>query len=134
MTHPFLSDEWFAAVRAVRDKYVDQEPPFPQTLRINLVVTATPFDTGDLKIHLDTTSGHPSVEPGMLDAPDCTVTTDYGIARKLIVDQDPAAVMQAFMSGKIKVQGDMSKLLAINMAMPDETAKTIAREIKAITA
>ena len=43
--------------------------------------------------------------------------------------------MQAFMGGKIKVQGDMMKMMAMQTAMPqDETAKTIAEEIKGITA
>ncbi len=43
--------------------------------------------------------------------------------------------MQAFMSGKIKVQGDMMKLMAMQTAIPiDETTDKIADEIKAITA
>jgi putative sterol carrier protein len=49
------------------------------------------------------------------------------------VEQDQAAAMQAFMSGKIKVQGDMTKLMMMNAAPPDDLAKTVASEIKAIT-
>jgi putative sterol carrier protein len=42
--------------------------------------------------------------------------------------------MQAFMSGKIKVQGDMMKMMAMQTSMPqDDIAKTIAAEIKGIT-
>ena len=42
--------------------------------------------------------------------------------------------MQAFMAGKIKVQGDMMKIMAMQSAMPqDEISKKIAEEIKAIT-
>ena len=41
--------------------------------------------------------------------------------------------MQAFMSGKIKIQGDMTKLMAMQGAPPDEFAKKVAEEIKAIT-
>ncbi|MCB0956837.1 MAG: SCP2 sterol-binding domain-containing protein, partial [Ilumatobacter sp.] len=48
---------------------------------------------------------------------------------------DQAAGMQAFMSGKIKVQGDMMKMMAMQTAMPqDDIAKQIATEIKDITA
>ena len=56
--------------------------------------------------------------------PDLTLTTDYDTAKKIFVDQDQAAGMQAFMAGKIKVQGDMMKMMAMQTAMPqDETAK-----------
>jgi putative sterol carrier protein len=50
------------------------------------------------------------------------------------VDQDPQAGMQAFMSGKIKVQGDMMKLMQMQGTAPDETSKKVADEIKGITA
>ena len=63
-----------------------------------------------------------------------TVTTDYTTARNIFVEQDPNFTMQAFMSGKIKVEGDMLKMMALQGAMPqDETAKIIAAEIKSIT-
>ncbi len=42
--------------------------------------------------------------------------------------------MQAFMAGKIKVQGDMMKMMAMQTSMPqDNVAQTIADEIKSIT-
>ena len=43
--------------------------------------------------------------------------------------------MQAFMAGKVKVQGDMMKLMAMQTAMPnDAISQQIAEEIKGITA
>ena len=66
--------------------------------------------------------------------PDATITTDYVTAKALFVDGDQAVAMQAFMAGKIKVQGDMMKIMAMQTAMPqDELSKQIADEIKAIT-
>ena len=63
------------------------------------------------------------------------MTTDYDTARKVFVDQDQAAGMQAFMAGKIKVQGDMMKMMALQTAMPqDDVAKQISAEIKDLTA
>ena len=41
--------------------------------------------------------------------------------------------MQAFMSGKIKVQGDMAKLMAMQQGAPDPKAAEIAARIQAIT-
>ena len=71
---------------------------------------------------------------GELPDADLTVTTDYATAHKIFVDQDQAAGMQAFMSGKIKVQGDMTKLMMMNALPPDELTKTMAAEIKEMTA
>ena len=51
------------------------------------------------------------------------------------IEQDQAAGMQAFMAGKIKVQGDMMKMMAMQTAIPsNDFTDTIAEEIKAITA
>ena len=75
------------------------------------------------------------LELGAMETPDLTVTTDYDTARKIFVEQDQAAGMQAFMAGKIKVQGDMMKMMALQTAMPqDEIAKRISSEIKDLTA
>ena len=72
---------------------------------------------------------------GEIDSPDLTVTTDWETARKIFVDGDQAAGMQAFMSGKIKVTGDMMKMMQMQTSMPqDDIAKKIAAEIQEITA
>jgi putative sterol carrier protein len=101
---------------------------------MNQVITDTPFDSGDVHLYLDTSSGSLAMEFGELETPDLTLTTDYGTAKSIFVDQDQAAGMQAFMAGKIKVQGDMMKMMAMQTSMPqDEIAQTIASEIKDIT-
>ena len=38
--------------------------------------------------------------------------TDYATAKQVFVSGDPNAGMQAFMQGKVRVQGDMAKLMA----------------------
>lgn len=135
MPNPFLSDEWMAEAKAIRSKYEGQTGKVSQSIRVNQVITDVPFGSGTINSFIDTSSGDVVMDLGTLDAADVTVTTDYATAKKLFVDQDQAAAMQAFMGGKIKVQGDMMKMMAMQTAMPnDETAKTIADEIKAITA
>lgn len=134
MTHAFLSDDWMAAAKAVREKYADQAAKVTTIVRMNQTITDVPFGEGTLSVFLDTSSGDVVLELGALDAPDLTVTTDYDTARKIFVDQDQAAGMQAFMAGKIKVQGDMMKMMALQTGMPqDETAKLISTEIKDLT-
>ena len=135
MPHPFLSDEWMTEARAIREKYAGQTGKVTQSLRINQVLSGAPFGDGTVQFHIDTSSGDVVLERGHLEDADVTVTTDYDTAKAIFVDQDPAAGMQAFMTGKIQVQGDMMKLMALQTAMPsDETSRQIAEEIKAITA
>ena len=134
MTHVFLSDDWFEAVQAVREKHADEVPEITVVIRINQVITDVPFGDGEVHSYIDTSSGTMQMEQGELDEPDTTITTDYDTARALFVEQDQAAVMQAFVGGKITVQGDMMKLMAMQTAIPDTDATdTISDEIAALT-
>lgn len=45
------------------------------------------------------------------------VTVDYEVARKLFLEGDVSAGMQAFMAGQIRVEGDMSRLLLLQQHM-----------------
>jgi len=134
MTHAFLSDEWLAAAKAVREKYTDQATKVTTSIKMNQIITDVPFGEGTLNVYLDTSSGDVVMDLGAMDAPDLTVTTDYETARQVFVEQNQAAGMQAFIAGKIKVQGDMMKMMALQSAMPnDEIARLIATEIKELT-
>ncbi|MGB3734294.1 MAG: SCP2 sterol-binding domain-containing protein [Ilumatobacter sp.] len=134
MAYPFLSQEWMDAARAIREQHADEVPDVAADLRINVAVTDVPFDDETVNAFLDTTSGAVVMELGELDEPDVTVTTDYPTAQALFVDQDPAIAMQSFMNGKIKVQGDMMKLMAMQTSLPsNEASEKIAQEIKDIT-
>jgi putative sterol carrier protein len=134
MPFPFLSVEWMDAAKAIREKYADQSPAITISVRMNQVITDTPFDEGEVRLFLDTSSGSLVMESGELETPDLTLTTDYETAKKIFVDQDQAAGMQAFMAGKIKVQGDMMKMMAMQTSMPqDDVTRNIAEEIRSIT-
>lgn len=134
MAHPFLSEEWMTAARAIREKYADEVPNVEADLRINQVIQDVPFGDSDVECFLDTSSGAVVMELGSLDEPDVTITTDYETAQALFVDQDPAIAMQAFMNGKVKVQGDMMKLMAMQTSLPsNEFSEKISQEIKDIT-
>jgi SCP-2 sterol transfer family len=134
LPHPFLSPEWFDEVHAIRDRYADGAPSTAPQIRMNQIITGAPFGDDDIKLYVDTSQGAMMLERGELESPDVTVTTDYETARKVLVDQDAAAGMQAFMSGKIKVQGDMAKLMAMQASPPDDVARQIADAIKDVTA
>lgn len=136
VAHPFLSDEWIEAARAIREKYLGQVPKIPFSVRMNQVITKVPFGEGTLHSHIDTSSGELLMDLGHVEKPDLTVTTDYETARLLFLGRDPQAAMQAFLSGKVKVDGDMTKMMVLQSQQnqKDELAEKIADEIQAITA
>jgi hypothetical protein len=136
MSHPFLSDEWIAAARQIRERHHGTvELPGGGSIRMNQIITDVPFGDGTIESHLDTSSGTLVFELGHLEEPDLTVTTDYETAKMIFVDQDPAAGMQAFLQGRIKINGDLMKLMAMQAAIPaSEEAQAAADEIRAITA
>ena len=132
--YTFLSDEWMQATHAIREKYESQMPPIAMSIRINQVITDVPFGEGTINAYIDTSSGVFVFDLGELEEPDAVMKTDYETARALIVDRDPALAMQAFMAGKIRVQGDMMKLMALQTAVPEnEFSEQVAEEIAAIT-
>ena len=126
-TYPFLSDEWIAEARKIRAEMADAEAASDvtaATVRMNQVITEVPFGSGRLDAHLDTSSGTLEMETGHLENPDVTVTLDYETAKAIFVDGTLDAGMKAFMEGKVRVQGDMAKLIAAlqQLAPPDPGA------------
>ena len=131
--YAFLSDEWLEAAKKIREEYAGQTSPPAHAVRMNQIVTDVPFGDGTINAHMDTSGGSIEMDTGHLDDPDLTVTLDYATAKAILVEGNPQAGMQAFMAGKIKVQGDMTKLMAMQSGPPDETAQKVAERIKEIT-
>ena len=133
--HPFLSDEWIAAARAIRAEYEGRTPAPPMAVRMNQVVNEVPFGEGTINAHLDTSDGQVDLELGHLEAPDLTVTLDYETAKNLLVEANPQAGMQAFMAGRIRVDGDIAKLMAFQQQAVtiDPIAVEIALRVREIT-
>jgi len=50
---------------------------------------------------------------GLIDGAPTKLTVPYSVARAMFVEGNQQAAMQAFMSGQIKVEGDMTKLMAM---------------------
>ena len=135
MSHQFLSESWIEAARDIRHRYSGDVPAIDVVVRINVITTKVPFGDGSISAYIDTSNGSVEMELGSIEESDLTVTTDYETARKLFVEQDPTASMQAFMAGRIKVEGDITRLMVMQTSLP-QTDKTdaVAAEIKAITA
>src|ERR1700722_3088129 len=115
-SYPFLSDEWLDEARKIRAEYEGKTAPVPHVVRMNLVVTAVPFSDDDILAHLDTSNGELVLDTGHLETQDLKVTVDYDTAKAILIEGNPQAGMQAFMAGKVRVEGDMAKLMALQAA------------------
>ena len=134
----FLSPEWLQAAQELRQRYASRIAPMRALVRINHVITGTPYgEAGTVLAHIDTTSG--SLDLGHLDSPDATITVDYETAKEILLSNDPQVMMRSLLMGKLKVDGDASAVMSLQSEMPnDETSRAAAEEIlqelRAITA
>jgi putative sterol carrier protein len=132
--YQFLTDEWVAEAKRIRESIEGELPKPAHEVRMNLVITAVPFGEGTLQAHMDTSDGEMRMDLHHVEDPQLTVTVDYDTAKAIFVDGNPQAGMQAFMAGKVKVEGDMTKLMAMQTATPDPLAAKVSEAIKDMTA
>ena len=104
----FLSDEWFSAVTALMAEH-GADAPAATSMMLNMVVTDTPW--GERQMHMGAIEGKAEMGQGHAEGADVTLTTDYATAKDVFISGNQQAGMQAFMAGKVKVQGDMTKLM-----------------------
>jgi len=106
--YPFLSDAWFDAAEKVIAEHAAVAPPGASVV-MNLEVT-----DGDrtVEFYMGARDGATMFGTGKTDGADVTLSTDIDTARAVFLDGNPQAGMQAFMAGKVRVQGDMTKLMA----------------------
>lgn len=136
--YPFLSDEWLDEARKIRAEYQGKIPAITVSVRMNQIIKEVPFGDGTINAHVDTSSGEMEMETGHLESPDLTVTIPYDVAKAILVNNDAAVGMQAFLGGKIKVDGDVTKMMALQTAgassINDPNAVELAKRLQGITA
>jgi len=109
----FLSAEWAEALKA----RLNDDAPFKvatatQTAKIQQVITS-----GDGEIHYWITIDSGTIDMGVgdVDAPDATITQSYDTAVGLAHGQVNAVT--AYMTGKIKIAGNLGLLLGLQGAL-----------------
>jgi hypothetical protein len=128
MTHVFLSPEWFAAVDELIARAGDLHiPAAMRAAEINITVHTPRGDVQVSVVNGALAAGH---RP---DAP-TQIALDEALARKVFVDADTAAGIQAFLAGELQATGDLKQLVAMQMEEPSAPQKTLAKQIAAITA
>lgn len=125
----FLSDEWFAKVAELTAAAGNLNIPSTlANLALNVTVSGAPSGNVDLSLN----GGN--FEKGHNAAAGTKLILPADLLRKIFLEGDQAAGMQGFMSGQIKVEGDMSKLMALQSARPSEEQKALFKKILEITA
>jgi putative sterol carrier protein len=127
VSHAFLSEPWFDAVEELRS----EQPEAPVALAnatINIRVTGGP--DGDVDVHL----AGGTFDRGHTEGAPTKLTVPYDTAKKLFIDGDQSAAMQAFMSGQIKVEGDMTKVMALQTAAPTAEQQAFQAKLADLTA
>ena len=123
----FLSSEWFTKVSELRTAAGPMELP-AQIQESIINVTLTDLEGGK-NIHI--AAGEFIEEHN--DSAEVTIGLTSDLLRKLFLEMDTQAGMQAFFAGEIKVEGDVSKLMELQSYQPDEKQKALMDQIIAIT-
>lgn len=120
----FLSNEWFDKVDSLTAEAGDLNlSPALAGMALNMTVT----EAGKEDINLSLDGG--KIQKGLSSNAKTTLTMDEETLRKVFLEFDMAAAMQAFMTGKIKVQGDMSQLMALQTARPSDEQKALFQRV-----
>jgi putative sterol carrier protein len=124
MPYEFLSDDWLTEVKKITEELGGDQPA--SDLNINIVVTGGP--SGDRQVHINgTTFG-----AGNIEGAPTKLTVPFDVAKAIFVEGNQQAAMQAFMGGQIKVEGDMSKLMAMQ-SQGGSPNPELSERIKSIT-
>lgn len=106
----FLSPEW---EQAADDLGKNEQFSAPKDIAFSLNVTVTPTPYGDKVLSIVAHDAVMTIEKIHVEAADITVKTDYETAKKLFLSADMNIILSAMLEGKIVVQGDIARLLAM---------------------
>ena len=127
MQHTFLSSEWFARLaELVREAGDLQIPEAMKAVELNITVTGP---AGDTKAYVK----HGVLFQGHRDGAPTSLTLSDALARKVFVEADTAAGVQAFLTGEMKAEGDLAGLVAMSTVEPSAAQKRLTVQIAGIT-
>lgn len=113
MSVKFLSTEWADAVKArlnANDEF--RQAASTQRATIQQVISS---DDGDTHYWIEIADGQIDMGVGDAEGPDATITQSYETAVKLAKSE--LSVVTAFMTGKVKVAGNMGLLMGLQGAL-----------------
>lgn len=119
----FLSDEWAQAMTEALNSSEDfKKAATGQSAKLQQVVTDVP-DKGEVKYYFKLENGSAEVSLGELSDAEATITQNYDTA--VAINKQELNAQNAFMQGKLKISGNMMKLMQLQGvigAMPKAVA------------
>jgi putative sterol carrier protein len=107
----FLSEEWAQAMTEALNSSEDfKKAATGQQAKLQQVVTDTP-DGGEVKYYFKLENGSGEVALGELADSEATISQNYETAAA--INQQQLNAQNAFMQGKLKIQGNMMKLMQL---------------------
>lgn len=107
----YLSDEWAKEVTALLQATDAVTNTIKgQSFAIQQVITDVP-EMGEVKFYAKATDGVPEVGIGETPNPDATLTAIYDVS--VAMDKGELNPQAAFMQGKLKIQGNLMKLMGL---------------------
>ncbi len=123
----FLTDAWFEKVEQLGNEAGELNlPPALATMVINLKVS-------DAEQDIEANYANGLLHKGLNDNATTTLLLDRDTLQSIVTDFDMNQIMGAFMNGNIRVEGDMSQLMALQSARPSSEQKELFRNIKSMT-
>lgn len=111
MAVKFLSEEWAQAMSEALNSSDDfKKAAANQQAKLQQVVTDAP-DGSDIKYYFKLENGSAEVALGELVDSEATITQNYETAAA--INKQELNAQNAFMTGKLKIQGNMMKLMQL---------------------
>jgi hypothetical protein len=123
----FLSDEWFDAVQELNESVPDMRiTRAMKDVVVNLVVSS---DRGEIAMCMHGGLMRKGHDPG----PDVTMTMPAEYAFAILVRGEWSAGMKGWVKRKIRVSGNMRKLIPLQTHDPTPDQEALRKRIEAIT-
>ena len=123
----FLTDKWFEEVEQFGNEAGELNlPPALANMVINLKVA-------DAEKSIEANYADGLLHRGLNADATTTLLLDRDTLQSIITDFDTNEIMGAFMGGQIRVEGDMSQLMALQTARPSNEQKELFKRIKSMT-
>ncbi|MDH3260079.1 MAG: SCP2 sterol-binding domain-containing protein [Acidimicrobiia bacterium] len=111
MAVKFLSEDW--ATEVTNTLQANEQFKASADVSVQFVVTDAP--QGEVKFYMDASSDEPVQAMGELEDADVTITSNYETTNAIFSGE--LNTQMAFMTGKIKVNGNLAKLMTQQAAL-----------------
>ena len=125
-TFNFLTQSWFDAVARLNQEAGELNLP-PNLAELTINVTVKSENPTLLHLQAGKISQH------HIQNADATIYIDQDTLNQIIHDNSVDTALEAFMTGKIFIEGDMSKVMALQSSRPSQEQKALYKQIKEMT-